>query len=68
MNDLMIATALLLGLLAGTQLLIWGISFYFNRREAQDAREFLENQLLAEAEALRAVTRNREALQVVERG
>lgn len=67
-NDLIFGTLLLLAILVGTQLIIWAGQAWINRQDNNTARQFLENKLLAEAEALRAVTRNREATQANLRG
>lgn len=65
MQPILTGTMLLLLVLALTQILIWAGQAYIRRRDNNLAREFLEVQLLAEGEALRAATRNREASQAV---
>lgn len=68
MQSLFTGTLLLLLLLALVQLAIWAASAYFKRQDNNRTRDFLEVQLLAEAEALRAATRIRQVQQVNLRG
>ena len=67
MIGLLYGSMLLVAVLALAQLLIWAGQAYIARLDNNRTRDFRRVVLLAEAEALRAVTRNREASQAVGR-
>jgi hypothetical protein len=68
LENLIYGSAMLVALLVFVQLFLWAVTAAFRVRDNARMRDFRRMTLLAEAEALRAVTRKRHVDQVNLRG